>query len=464
MILKHFSQALSLLCLLLMPFLSLAQNALDFDGSDDQVTVANASALIANSSSMSMGFWVYPTTSSTGWPNFDGYAGFRNDANADFYILQLGSNNVEARIRNSSGTNYTITYNGGLNLNAWNHLVLSYNGSTLILYHDGAFAASTPATGTISSSTEAFNIGFTPFTGNNFYFDGRIDDLGLWKRALSASDVSNLYNACGPDLNDSTLVLSYDFNQGSAGGNNSTISSLTDGTGNINGSLSNFALSGSSSNFVSSPLQGILNLNLNINSCGPYLAPNGQSYTTSGFYTDTIRPQAGCDTIMDLNLTVTNLDSSASRIAANQLEANESDTAAQFQWLNCANNYAKINGAVGKQFTFVQNGTYAVEVRLNNCIDTSACIVISNVGLTENISSFSLYPNPALGSVKIEAQPGQFNAYFILDLSGGVLQSGALELNGQSQLDLNTLKAGVYILQLKGTNSLASQKLHIKKG
>ncbi|MGB0978256.1 MAG: LamG domain-containing protein, partial [Croceimicrobium sp.] len=209
MILKHFSQSLSLLCLLLMPFLSLAQNALDFDGSDDQVTVANASALIANSSSMSMGFWVYPTTNSTGWPNFDGYAGFRNDANADFYILQLGSNNVEARIRNSGGTNYTITYNGGLNLNAWNHLVLSYNGSTLILYHDGAFAASTPATGTISSSTEAFNIGFTPFTGNNFYFDGRIDDLGLWKRALSASDVSSLYNACGPDLNDSTLVLSY---------------------------------------------------------------------------------------------------------------------------------------------------------------------------------------------------------------------------------------------------------------
>ncbi|CAN0491758.1 unnamed protein product, partial [Laminaria digitata] len=230
-----------------------------------------------------------------------------------------------------------------------------------------------------------------------------------------------------------------------------------------NGTLSNFALSGSSSNFVNSPLQGILNLTLNINSCGPYLAPNGQSYSTSGFYSDTIRPQAGCDTIMDLNLTVTNLDSSASRVAANQLEANESDTAAQFQWLNCANGYAKINGAVGKQFTFVQNGSYAVEVRLNNCIDTSACIVISNVGLTENFSSFSLYPNPALGSVKIEAQPGQFEHYSLMDLSGSVLIKGRLNLNGKTDLDLSKVKTGLYLIRLRGKQVQATQKLQIDR-
>lgn len=440
-----------------------AQNALDFDGSDDQVTVANASALVANSTALTMGFWVYPTTNSSGWPNFDGYAGFRNDVDADFYILQLGSNNVEARIRNSGGTNYTITYNSGLNLNTWNHLVLTYNGSTLTLYHDGAFASSIPATGTISSATEAFNIGFTPFSGNNFYFDGQIDDLGLWSRALSASEVSTLYNACGPDLNDSTLQLSYDFNQGIAAGNNSSISSLTDGTGNINGTLSNFALSGSSSNFVSSPLQGILNLSLSINSCGPYTAPNGQTYNTSGFYTDTINPLAGCDTIMDLNLTVTNLDSSAIRIAANQLEANESDTAAQFQWLNCANNYAKINGAVGKQFTFVQNGSYAVEVSLNNCVDTSACLVISNVALLENLYGFKLFPNPAHSNLKIEAPAGQFEHYSLMDLSGGLIIYGRLNLNGRTDLDLSNVKAGLYLIRLTGKQIQATQKLQIDK-
>ncbi len=441
---------------------SFAQNALDFDGTDDQVTVPNASNLIANASGISLGFWVYPTTSSTGWPDFDGYAGFRNDVNADFYILQLGSNNVEARLRNSSGSVYTITYNSSLNLNTWNHLVLTYDGTTLSLYHDGAFAASTPASGSISNTSEALNIGYTPFTGNNFYFDGQLDDLGLWSRALSSSDVATLYNACGPDLSDATLELSYDFNQGTAGGSNGSISSLTDGKGNINGNLSGFALSGGSSNFVTSPLQGIANLNLTINSCGPYTAPNGQTYTSSGFYTDTIIPATGCDTIMDLNLTVTDLDSSATRIASNKLEANESDTNAQYQWLNCNSNYSKIVGATGRQFTFVQNGSYAVEVSLNNCVDTSACLVITNVGLAENQNSFRVYPNPASNRVKIEYPAGSAEEYEIQSLSGHIVQTGKLEQNGKTEISIKDLASGLYLLRLKGSAGMQVERLKVE--
>jgi hypothetical protein len=441
---------------------SQAQNALDFDGSNDQVTVPAASGLIANSMGMSMGFWVYPTNNNNGWPDFDGYAGFRNDANADFYILQLSGSNIEARFRNSSGAVFTITYNGSLNLNTWNHFVLTYNGSTLTLYHDGTSASSIPANGTISSTSEAFNIGLTPFSGNNFYFQGRMDDLGLWSRALSSSEVSTLYNACGPDLSDSTLQLSYDFNQGIAAGNNSSITTLTDGTGNINGNLSGFSLSGNASNFVSSPLQGIYNLNLNVNSCGPYLAPNGVLYSQSGQYTDTISPLQGCDTIMNLNLTVTLLDSSASRIANNRLEANESDTAASFQWLNCNTNYSPIFGAKGKQFTFVQNGSYAVEVTLGNCVDTSACIVINNVGLKEHGPSFSVFPNPSQGVFELEYPVGVYNQYEVLNINGQCLAKGSLEEQGKSKLELKYLATGIYLLKLSGQSAEQIQRIQIE--
>lgn len=436
----------------------MAQNALDFDGSNDEVTVPNASALIANGN-LSMAFWVYPITNSTGWPDFDGYAGFRNDVSADFYVLQLGANNIEARFRNSSGTVYTITYLNNLNHNAWNHFALTYNGSTLTLYHDGAYAASIPATGVINSSTQAFNLGFTPFGGNNFYLKGKLDNLGLWNRALSSTEVSSLYTACGPDLADSTLQLSYDFNQGIAGGNNSSINTLIDGTGHINGNLANFNLSGNTSNFVSSPLQGTYTWNLTVHSCGPYRAPNGLVYASSGSFSDTITASSGCDTILNLNLSVSNVDSSARRIANNKLEANETDTAAKFQWLNCNTNYSPIFGATGKQFTFIQNGAYAVEVTLGQCVDTSACITITNVGLAELKELVQLYPNPAKDKLEMRYPAGLFQSFRLMDFQGRLILEGALEPNGSSWLQLAGQAAGLYHLSLIGELGTTTHKL-----
>ena len=49
-----------------------SQNALDFDGIDDQVVSVNASSLIANSPQISLSFWVYPRNPVPGFPDFDG--------------------------------------------------------------------------------------------------------------------------------------------------------------------------------------------------------------------------------------------------------------------------------------------------------------------------------------------------------------------------------------------------------
>ena len=84
----------------------------------------------------------------------DGFAGFRNNSNADFYLLQLSSTNVEARFRNSVGTNFDIVFTG-LNVNQWNHFVSTYNGSPITLYHNGVSVGSTPANGTINTTTQA---------------------------------------------------------------------------------------------------------------------------------------------------------------------------------------------------------------------------------------------------------------------------------------------------------------------
>lgn len=286
-------------------FVSIAQqNALDFDDVDDYASASNASALIANSNAMSMTMWVYPTNSAAGWPNFDGFAGFRNDANADFYLLQLNSTTVEARYRNSAGTSYDISYSG-LNLNAWNHFALIYDGVTLSLYHNGVFQSSIAAMGTITNTTQAFNIGRLPFS-TNFYLDGKLDEVSLWNTALSALEVSDMYNGCGINGSSPGLKLLYKFNQGVAGGNNAGTTTLIDGAGNINATLSGLALSGSSSNFVTGVIGGGSSTVSDVG-CDSYTwSENGMTYTTSGTYSHVIPNGSanGCDSIVYLNLTI----------------------------------------------------------------------------------------------------------------------------------------------------------------
>ena len=65
----------------------------------------NSSAMIANKTAFSISGWVNPQSNT----NHGGIMGFRNNIDADFYLLQLqNTNNIEARFRNSGGTNYDI--------------------------------------------------------------------------------------------------------------------------------------------------------------------------------------------------------------------------------------------------------------------------------------------------------------------------------------------------------------------
>ena len=76
------------------------RNALSFDGIDDKVVVNNGSSLIANSTNMSMSVWVKSDSSNFPFPDFNGLAGFRNDNNADFYLIQIYAGQVEGRFSN----------------------------------------------------------------------------------------------------------------------------------------------------------------------------------------------------------------------------------------------------------------------------------------------------------------------------------------------------------------------------
>ncbi|MNK01869.1 hypothetical protein D3C87_196820 [compost metagenome] len=155
----------------------------------------------------------------------------------------------------------------------------------------------------------------------------------------------------------------------------------------------------------------IVTLNLTINqattgidtqtACGSYTWINGVTYTVSNTTaTDTIVSGAanGCDSIVTLNLTINTINTTVTHSA---LTMEAQLTGAAYQWINCATN-APISGATGRTYTATANGSYAVIINQNNCLDTSNCIQIANVGL-EELAGWNtvLYPNPSNGQFTI---------------------------------------------------------------
>ena len=92
-----------------------------------------------------------------------------------------------------------------------------------------------------------FRIGAAP---NGLFFNGTIDEFRFWNVARGVVDIQMKMN-CELTGTEPNLVAYYKFNQGIAGGDNFSLTPLTDfAGGQHNGTLNNFALTGTTSNWV----------------------------------------------------------------------------------------------------------------------------------------------------------------------------------------------------------------------
>ncbi|HRH37406.1 MAG TPA: LamG domain-containing protein, partial [Flavobacteriales bacterium] len=330
---KNYALATIVLLAISPSLLAQTQNALDFDGIDDQVIVSGASTHIAGSAAMSMTAWVYPRNSVNAFPDLDGYAGFRNEVDADFYLVQIYNDVLEGRFRNSAGVAFTATTTTGLSLNTWHSVGLVYDGATLAIWVDGSVAASTAANGMITSTTADFTIGNINYNTQPFWLDGKMDEIALWRRALNATEMECL-SAMPPNSGDPDLALYFSCDQGTPGGDNTAIPSLTDLSASAaNGTFSNIALTGAGSNFVQGTVFGT-QVSDEICPGGSY-SFNGQTLTAPGVYTASISTGGLCDSTVVLTLTQTVVNTN---VAQNQNLLISQAGGAGYQWINCATN------------------------------------------------------------------------------------------------------------------------------
>ncbi|WP_338768824.1 BspA family leucine-rich repeat surface protein [Bernardetia sp. ABR2-2B] len=138
--------------------------------------------------------------------------------------------------------------------NQWHHIAAVKTTTQLLLYFDGVLVGSTASTTSINNNVYYY---LGHLGSGNRRLSGALDEVRIWNVARSCSEINaNINNELVG--NETGLLAYYNFNQGVAGGNNTTVTTLNDLTSNNNdGTLTNFALTGASSNWIDGSSNGV---------------------------------------------------------------------------------------------------------------------------------------------------------------------------------------------------------------
>jgi Concanavalin A-like lectin/glucanases superfamily len=176
-----------------------------FNGFNSLIEVADAASLRCRKLTISA--WVKCTNISVG--NQILYKGSRTTANSEAYALtldntgapfsaaKLGSNCVRGVGWLGPG------YGTSIDTGAWVHFVVTYDGDSSKLYKNGILETSRAFPGLIDSCAGGeLRFGYdhnsySSSTGNPF--NGSIDDIAIWNRALGEAEITNLSTASYAD-------------------------------------------------------------------------------------------------------------------------------------------------------------------------------------------------------------------------------------------------------------------------
>lgn len=307
---------------------------------------------------------------------------------------KLFSNNdqmgYQFRIRENGAAGVVSAGSGTiLEFNEWYNLISIYDGDSLSIYVNGQIVSKINITSTMYNNTSSLYFGASSIS---YWHNDVLDDIGIWNRALSNCEVLDLYH-----------------------------SQL-----------------GSSSTFSEE----------NVINCESYTW-NEETYNESGNYIWSGTNSLGCDSTATLNLTINTVNTGISQL--DDITLQSLAVGAEYQWIDCETG-TPVLGATSQQFTPNQNGDYAVFVTENECSDTSDCISIVKLSLSENQQpSLKIYPNPTTSIIHISSNEQIHSTYQIFDIHGRIILTG--KIDGQThQISIEHFVTGVYTLIFEEVN------------
>ncbi|MDH3324956.1 MAG: hypothetical protein OEL89_04925, partial [Candidatus Peregrinibacteria bacterium] len=165
--------------------------SLSFGGVSDYISVADNASLDPGGP-MTMTAWVKPTSADLVdqiiCKASTDLGGYQLRGNSGAFTVYIGSTGVGS-----------VAYTQG----EWYHLVGLYDGTNTKFYVNGTLRASAPGAGPVSNSSPLL-IGKR---WDGYYFNGNIDDVRVYDRAISETEIANLYNVGKLKINSSKANL-----------------------------------------------------------------------------------------------------------------------------------------------------------------------------------------------------------------------------------------------------------------
>lgn len=175
--------------------------AIDLDGTNDFFHALDP--ITTDLANYSVSTWIQ-RDGGTGWQTFLTSWG---SSTSGSHLFTLNNSSLQHYMYGGNGVLFSDS-KGTINVDSgWNHVAMTYNGTTgtQTLYLNGtAFAAKTGAPATMNEGTGNATMGIgaklvtngtTADVGNSpGYFNGKIDDLAMWNETLTATDIEAIYD------------------------------------------------------------------------------------------------------------------------------------------------------------------------------------------------------------------------------------------------------------------------------
>ena len=172
-----------------------ANAAYSFD-STRYISVQNSDTL-KFTQALTLSAWVYEKQIG----NYPGIISKGNVGNyGESFAIYTSPLNKIGFLINISGTQtgrYLLESYDTLSLNAWTHIVCTYDGTMMCLYLNGQLARTNYFPGSIFNTTDNILIGKSDrsnSTNSPTFFDGYIDEVYIMNRALSSAEILQMYN------------------------------------------------------------------------------------------------------------------------------------------------------------------------------------------------------------------------------------------------------------------------------
>lgn len=176
-----------------------------------------------------------------------------------------------------------------------------------------------------------------------------------------------------------------------------------------------------------------------------YTFPDGTTQTnitSETIYNSVLQNVNGCDSVVETTVSVFQADTDV-QLSGGILTAQQSG--ASYQWYDCDSGLP-VQGETNQTFDYTSSGSFQVEITLNGCTYMSDCIAVSVANIDhEEVLQVNLYPNPARGTVNLQAETG-INEVKVYSLDGKLVHSTTHQKSKEIKFDVSKFANGTYML------------------